>query len=75
MGGLNESVTNFYKKYFENLKYHVKRTCIFHLILVGVLSTFILYVKTVEECGGSGGVLMGNLLSMAKVIVNSLLKL
>ena len=30
-------LTNFYKKYPQNLKYNGKRACIFHLILVGIL--------------------------------------
>ena len=35
-------LTNFYKKYFQNLKkYNVKTTCAFHLILVGILSILI----------------------------------
>ena len=38
-------LTNFYKTYFQNLKYNVKRTCIFHLILVGILSILIMFVK------------------------------
>ena len=38
-------LTNFYKNYFQNLKYDVKRACIFHLILVGILSILILPVK------------------------------
>ena len=29
--------TNFYKKYLQKLRYNVKRACIFHLILVGIL--------------------------------------
>ena len=28
-------LTNFYKKYLQNLKHNVKRGCIFHVILVG----------------------------------------
>ena len=28
--------TNFYRKYLQNLKYNVKRVCVFHLILVKV---------------------------------------
>ena len=30
-------LTNFYKKYLQNLKYNVKRLCILHLILGGIL--------------------------------------
>ena len=33
------------KKYLQNLKYNVNRGCIFHLILVGIPSTFILFFK------------------------------
>ena len=36
---------NFYKKYLQNLKQNVKRTCVFHLILVSILSILILFVK------------------------------
>ena len=58
-------LTNFYKKYLQNLKYSVKRECIFHLILVGILSILILSVKNRD----GGGLLIGqNLLSMMKVI-------
>ena len=32
---------NCYKKYLQNLKYIVKRGCIFHLIWVGILSILI----------------------------------
>ena len=31
------SYKNFYKKYLQNFKYNVKRLCILHLILVGIL--------------------------------------
>ena len=42
----------FYKKYLQNLKDSVKRACIFHLILVGILSILIVFVKN----RGGGGV-------------------
>ena len=42
-------LTNFYKKYPQNLKYNVKRACIFHLILVGILS--ILMILSVKNTG------------------------
>ena len=32
-------------RYLENLKYNVKRTCIFHLIFVGILPILTLVVK------------------------------
>ena len=32
-------------KYLQNLKYNVKRACIFHLISFGILSILILSVK------------------------------
>ena len=35
----------FIKKYLQNLKYNVKKICTFHLVLVGILSILILYVK------------------------------
>ena len=38
-------LTNFYKKYLQNLKYNAKKACIFHLILVCVLSILILSIK------------------------------
>ena len=38
-------LTNFYEKYLQNLKHNVTRACIFHLILVGVLSISIFYIK------------------------------
>ena len=60
----------YYEKYLQNFKYkkNVKRVCIFHLILVGILSILILFVKNAGNRGG-GGLLNGqNLLSMAEVI-------
>ena len=61
--------TNFYKKYPQNLKYNVKEVCIFHLILVGILSILILSV-TLKGTGGGVGCLINekNLLSVTKVI-------
>ena len=41
-------LTNFNKKYLQNLKYNVKRGCIFHLILVVILLILILSVKNWE---------------------------
>ena len=59
-------LTNFYKTYLQNLKYNVKRGCIFHLILVGIPSILILPVK---DRGVGGGVLNGqNPSSVTKVI-------
>ena len=46
-------LTNYYKMYFQNLKYNVQRVCIFHLILVWY-AILILSVKNRE--GGLGGV-------------------
>ena len=43
---------NYYKKYLQNFKYNLKRVCIFHLILVGIL---ILSVKNGDGVGGGGG--------------------
>ena len=37
---------NFYKKQLQNVKYNIKRTCIFHLILFGIISILILFVRT-----------------------------
>ena len=54
---------NFHKKYLQNLKYSVKKVCIFHLILVGILSILSLSIKN------RGSSLNGqNLLSVTKVI-------
>ena len=33
------SYIHFFKKYLQNLKHNVKRACIFHLILVGIVSS------------------------------------
>ena len=44
---------NCYKKYLQNLKYIVKRGCIFHLIWVGILSILIDIVH--KEQGRYGG--------------------
>ena len=57
-------LTNFHKKYLQNLKCNnVKKVCIFHLILVGILSILPLSIKN------RGGSLNGqNLLSVTKVI-------
>ena len=45
---------SFYKNYLQNLKFNVKRACIFHLTLPGILSILILSVK--NRLGGGGGV-------------------
>ena len=59
-------LTNMYKKYLQNLKYNVKWTCIFHLILVGILSILILSVK--NRVGGRVLLNKQNLFSVTKVI-------
>ena len=63
-------LTNFNKKYLQNLKYNVKRGCIFHLILVVILLILILSVKNWEV---KVEVLLKwqNLLSMTKLFVDS----
>ena len=38
-------LTIFYKSYLQNLKYKVKSGCIFHLILVGILSISVLSIR------------------------------
>ena len=52
-------VTNFYQKYFQNLKYiQCKRNTYFSLILAGILSILILQIKdrgVGGEWGGVGG--------------------
>ena len=40
---------NFNEENLQNLKYNLKRTCIFHLILLGIPSSLILLVKS-SEC-------------------------
>ena len=65
-GGLY--VTSFYNMYVQNLKYNIKGACMFHLILVGILSILILSVKNSGEAGGSVFVNGQNLLSVTKVI-------
>ena len=59
-------LTNFYKKFLQNLKHNVKRACTFHLVLVGILSILIFSVKNRI---GIGRLLNGqNPLSVTKVI-------
>ena len=59
--------TKFYKKYLQNLKYNVKASCIFHLVLIGVLSILILSVKN-RGSGWEEGLPNGqNLLSVSTV--------
>ena len=58
-GGLY--VTKFYNMYVQNLKYNIKGACMFHLILVGILSILIFSVKS----RGGGGV--GVFLLMDKI--------
>ena len=54
-------------KYLQNLKYSVKKVCIFYLILVGILSSLRLSVKN-----RVGGLVNGqNPLSVTKVIFKS----
>ena len=60
-------LTNFYKRYLQNLKYIVKKVCIFHLILVGILSILPLSVKN-RGRGGGDSLNWQNPLSMTKVI-------
>ena len=38
-------ITFYQKQYLQNLKYNVKRACIFHLILLGIQSSLILSVQ------------------------------
>ena len=66
-GGLY--LTSLYKMYVQNLKYNIKGACMFHLILVGILSILILSVKN-RGWGGGGRVFVNgqNLLSVTKVI-------
>ena len=67
-------LTNFYKKYLQNLKYNVKRICIFHLILFDILSILI-SILSVKNRDGLGGVLnRQNPLSVTKVICRQSLK-
>ena len=66
-GGLY--LTSLYKMYVQNLKYNIKGACMFHLILVGILSILILSVKN-RGWGGAGRVFVDgqNLLSVTKII-------
>ena len=45
-------ITNFCERYLQNLKYYVKRGCIFYFRLVGIPSIFILSVKIRRSGGG-----------------------
>ena len=57
------NLTDFYKKYPQDLKYNIKKGMYFHLILVGILSILLLSVKNMGE------LLVGqNPLSVAKII-------
>ena len=47
--------TIFHKKYLQNLEYNAK-ACIFHLILIGILSILIFFVKNRVEVEGERGV-------------------
>ena len=58
---------NFYKKYLQNVKYNVKRACIFHLIFVSVLSNVILSGKN-RGAGGEEGVGVGGWLYLTDKI-------
>ena len=58
----------FYKRYLQNLKYNVKRACIFHLILVGY---FIELDIVCQEQGEAFLLIKGqNLLSVTKLFVH-----
>ena len=60
-------LTNFFKKYLQNLKYNVKRTCTFLILLVYYPSHR--SILSVKNKGGWGDLLNEqNLLSMMKVI-------
>ena len=73
-------LTNFYKKYLQNLKYNAKMMCMFHLIMVSIPSSLIFSAKNrvrvcmcVCVCYGRGrgvGVVLNrqNPLSVTKVI-------
>ena len=66
----------FIKKYLQNLKYNA-RACIFHFILISIVSIVILSVKNRGwGKGGRGGGLLNeqNLLSVTKVICRQSLK-
>ena len=68
-GGLY--LTSFYKMYVQNLKYNIKEACMFHLILVGILSILILSVKNRGGWGGRVFVNGQNLLNVTKLFVDS----
>ena len=52
---LKDLVAYLKKKYFQNLKYNLKRGRIFHSILVGIPFALILSVKNGGGGGGAGG--------------------
>ena len=62
---------NLYKKYIQNLKYCIKRVCIFHLILVLVFNSFC-YCPLRTGTGFLNG---QNPLSVTKVICQQFLSL
>ena len=67
---------SFYNMYVQNLKYNIKGACMFHLILVGILSILILSIKNNMGVGGGGRggsvfVNEQNLLIAMKVFVDS----
>ena len=62
---IKDLVAYLTKEYLQNLKYNIKRGCIFHLILVGIPFVLIL---SVNNRGGFFWLNGQNLLNVAKVI-------
>ena len=62
---IKDLVAYLTKEYLQNLKYNIKRGCIFHWILVGIPFVLIL---SVNNRGGFFWLNGQNLLNVAKVI-------
>ena len=62
---IKDLVAYLTKEYLQNLKYNIKRGCIFHSILVGIPFVLIL---SVNSRGGFFWLNGQNLLNVAKVI-------
>ena len=62
---IKDLVAYLTKEYLQNLKYNIKRGCIFHSILVGIPFVLIL---SVNNRGGFFWLNGQNLLNVAKVI-------
>ena len=70
---LKDLVAYLKKKYFQNLKYNLRRGRIFHSILVGIPFALILSVKNGGGGGGGGLILLNgqNPLSVTEVSLST----